>query len=137
MFHLFTLSPFHSFPFSPLKGVSHFSALSPFHLLRAQPFFHLFTLSPFKGAAIFSPFHLFTLSLLQRCIGKIKAHLRDEDALVGWDTRTRTKNDRTRICSVTITPYPNTCFCTAKLLLFSYLPNDLLTFLSLYKAELL
>ena len=25
-----------------------------------------------------------------------------------WDTRTRTKNDRTRICSVTITPYPNT-----------------------------
>ena len=24
----------------------------------------------------------------------------------GWDTRTRTKNDRTRICSVTITPYP-------------------------------
>ena len=23
-----------------------------------------------------------------------------------WDTRTRTKNDRTRICSVTITPYP-------------------------------
>ena len=26
---------------------------------------------------------------------------------VCWDTRTRTKNDRTRICSVTITPYPN------------------------------
>ena len=24
-----------------------------------------------------------------------------------WGTRTRTKNDRTRICSVTITPYPN------------------------------
>ena len=24
----------------------------------------------------------------------------------GWDTRTRTRNDRTRICSVTITPYP-------------------------------
>ena len=24
-----------------------------------------------------------------------------------WDTRTRTRNDRTRICSVTITPYPN------------------------------
>ena len=23
-----------------------------------------------------------------------------------WGTRTRTKNDRTRICSVTITPYP-------------------------------
>ena len=54
-----------------------------------------------------------------------------------WDTRTRTKNDRTRICSVTITPYPNACFCTAKLLLFSYLPNDLLTFLPLYKAGLL
>ena len=27
---------------------------------------------------------------------------------VCWGTRTRTKNDRTRICSVTITPYPNT-----------------------------
>ncbi len=27
--------------------------------------------------------------------------------LICWDTRTRTKNDRTRICSVTITPYPN------------------------------
>lgn len=27
-----------------------------------------------------------------------------------WDTWTRTKNDRTRICSVTITPYPN-MFC--------------------------
>lgn len=27
--------------------------------------------------------------------------------LTCWDTRTRTKNDRTRICSVTITPYPN------------------------------
>ena len=24
-----------------------------------------------------------------------------------WDTRIRTWNDRTRICSVTITPYPN------------------------------
>ena len=30
-----------------------------------------------------------------------------------WGTRTRTKNDRTRICSVTITPYPNV-FCTTK-----------------------
>jgi len=28
-------------------------------------------------------------------------------------------------------PYPNACFCTAKLLLFSYLPNDLLTFLAM------
>ena len=27
--------------------------------------------------------------------------------LTCWGTRTRTKNDRTRICSVTITPYPN------------------------------
>ena len=27
--------------------------------------------------------------------------------IIGWDTRTRTKNGRTRICSVTITPYPN------------------------------
>ena len=41
----------------------------------------------------------------------------------GWDTRTRTKNDRTRICSVTITPYPkikygHCLFAFAKLLLF-------------------
>ena len=27
--------------------------------------------------------------------------------LFSWDTRIRTRNDRTRICSVTITPYPN------------------------------
>ena len=26
---------------------------------------------------------------------------------IRWGTRIRTKNDRTRICSVTITPYPN------------------------------
>src|SRR5574344_1953426 len=32
--------------------------------------------------------------------------------LCGWDTRTRTKNGRTRICSVTITPYPNFLFCS-------------------------
>ena len=43
--------------------------------------------------------------------------------LSGWDTRTRTKNDRTRICSVTITPYPkikygHCLFAFAKLLLF-------------------
>ena len=47
---------------------------------------------------------------------------------VCWGTRTRTKNDRTRICSVTITPYPNVltterrvlnCGCKgAKVLLF-------------------
>lgn len=41
----------------------------------------------------------------------------------GWDTRTRTKNDRTRICCVTITPYPKIkygrCrFASAKLLFF-------------------
>ena len=40
-----------------------------------------------------------------------------------WDTRTRTKNDRTRICSVTITPYPkikygHCLFAFAKLLFF-------------------
>ena len=28
-------------------------------------------------------------------------------ALLCWDTRTRTRKGRTRICSVTITPYPN------------------------------
>ena len=26
---------------------------------------------------------------------------------LGWGTRTRTRKGRTRICSVTITPYPN------------------------------
>ena len=40
-----------------------------------------------------------------------KKHLHNEDAIqfnqLSWDTRTRTRNDRTRICSVTITPYPN------------------------------
>ena len=30
-----------------------------------------------------------------------------KDAPFSWDTRIRTRNDRTRICSVTITPYPN------------------------------
>ena len=33
-----------------------------------------------------------------------------------WDTRTRTKNDRTRICSVTITPYPNFIVATRSLI---------------------
>ena len=28
-------------------------------------------------------------------------------SFLSWDTRIRTWNDRTRICSVTITPYPN------------------------------
>ena len=41
----------------------------------------------------------------------------------GWDTRTRTKNDRTRICCVTITPYPKIkygrCrFASAKVVFF-------------------
>ena len=44
-----------------------------------------------------------------------------------WGTRTRTKNDRTRICSVTITPYPNESlqfsFAGAKVLLFLELPK--------------
>ena len=44
-----------------------------------------------------------------------------------WGTRTRTKNDRTRICSVTITPYPNESlqfsFAGAKVLLFLELPQ--------------
>lgn len=40
-----------------------------------------------------------------------------------WDTRTRTKNDRTRICCVTITPYPkikyDRCrFASAKVVFF-------------------
>ena len=39
-----------------------------------------------------------------------------EKPLDCWDTRTRTKNDRTRICSVTITPYPN----QMKIKLFSW-----------------
>ena len=65
--HLFTalsiLSPFHSFPFSPLKGVSHLFTFSPFHLSMALAIlspFPLFTLS--TALAILSPFHLFTLS---------------------------------------------------------------------------
>ncbi len=37
-----------------------------------------------------------------------KASLITERCPIGsWDTRIRTRNDRTRICSVTITPYPN------------------------------
>ena len=44
-----------------------------------------------------------------------------------WGTRTRTRKGRTRICSVTITPYPNASLVLqiagAKLVLFSELPN--------------
>ena len=39
-----------------------------------------------------------------------KKHLSKRKMLSSWDTRTRTRNDRTRICSVTITPYPNFAF---------------------------
>ena len=46
---------------------------------------------------------------------------------MSWGTRTRTKNDRTRICSVTITPYPNNVEhfsnAGAKVLLFYKLPK--------------
>ena len=31
-----------------------------------------------------------------------------------WDTRTRTRKNRTRICCVTITPYPNNYFSNLK-----------------------
>ena len=31
-----------------------------------------------------------------------------------WGTRIRTKNDRTRICSVTITPYPKSIKCAMR-----------------------
>ena len=61
-----------------------------------------------------------------------KKHLRYGDASC-WDTRIRTWNDRTRICSVTITPYPidlTTHFriASAKLALFLELPKLLPTF---------
>ena len=36
-----------------------------------------------------------------------KRHLETKMPRLCWDTRIRTRNDRTRICSVTITPYPN------------------------------
>ena len=48
---------------------------------------------------------------------------------MSWGTRTRTKNDRTRICSVTITPYPNLfSIAGAKVLLFSECAKILATF---------
>ena len=66
-----------------------------------------------------------------------KASFRKKDAL-GWDTRIRTRNDRTRICSVTITPYPNVflllqCYfliASAKVILFSEPTKFFSTFLS-------
>ena len=44
-----------------------------------------------------------------------KRHSHFENVFFCWDTRTRTKNDRTRICSVTITPYPNNTYSYLKL----------------------
>ena len=44
---------------------------------------------------------------------KQKKHLSKKKDALGWDTRIRTRNDRTRICSVTITPYPNVFFVVA------------------------
>ncbi len=35
-----------------------------------------------------------------------------------WGTRARTRNDRTRICSVTITPYPMVLNSDAKVMFF-------------------
>ena len=66
-----------------------------------------------------------------------KASFQKKDAL-GWDTRIRTRNDRTRICSVTITPYPNVflllqCYfliASAKVILFSEPTKFFSTFLS-------
>ena len=53
-----------------------------------------------------------------------------------WGTRTRTRKGRTRICSVTITPYPNLlrfaqlscCLAGAKVLYFLKPPKLFLTF---------
>ena len=58
-----------------------------------------------------------------------------------WDTRTRTRNDRTRICSVTITPYPKICCilflecsckgieCNANMQIFKWLFYEKLNFI--------
>ena len=43
--------------------------------------------------------------LLKKYIQKREAST--EVSLFCWDTRTRTRKNRTRICCVTITPYPN------------------------------
>ena len=56
-----------------------------------------------------------------------------------WDTRTRTKNDRTRICSVTITPYPNACFALQSYYFFRISQTIynifFASFYTFYKAE--
>ena len=64
---------------------------------------------------------------------KQKKRVENSTLSLCWDTRTRTRNDRTRICSVTITPYPidlTTHFriASAKLALFLDLPKLLPTF---------
>lgn len=64
---------------------------------------------------------------------KQKKRVENSTLSLCWDTRTRTRNDRTRICSVTITPYPihfTTHFriASAKLALFLELPKLLPTF---------
>mgnify|MGYP006968329272 FL=1 len=69
---------------------------------------------------------------------KQKKHLSKKKDALGWDTRIRTRNDRTRICSVTITPYPNVflllqchfLIASAKVTLFSEPTKFFSTFLS-------
>ena len=73
----------------------------------------------------------------QNSLKQKKASFQKKDAL-GWDTRIRTRNDRTRICSVTITPYPNVflllqchfLIASAKVILFSEPTKFFSTFLS-------
>ena len=69
---------------------------------------------------------------------KQKKHLSKKKDALSWDTRIRTRNDRTRICSVTITPYPNVflllqchfLIASAKVTLFSEPTKFFSTFLS-------
>ena len=69
---------------------------------------------------------------------KQKKHLSKKKDALGWDTRIRTRNDRTRICSVTITPYPNVflllqchfLIASAKVTLFSEPTKFFSTFFS-------
>ena len=72
-------------------------------------------------------------------INKKTAKLMLSGLFVGWGTRTRTRKGRTRICSVTITPYPklyplegaNLSFAGAKVQHFIEPPKFFRTFLSL------
>ena len=58
-----------------------------------------------------------------------------------WDTRTRTRNDRTRICSVTITPYPivfsnrHCLIASAKVRTFFFPPKLFPTFFCLFSKK--